>query len=34
VRNLGDYIQTKGKAKPEHFPRWKDYEAKAKEYDL
>jgi len=34
VRNLVDYIQTKGKAKPEHFPTWKEYEAKAKEYGL
>jgi DNA-binding transcriptional ArsR family regulator len=32
VRNLVDYIHTKGKAKPEHFPTWKEYEAKAKEY--
>ena len=34
VRNLVNYIHTKGKAKPEHFPTWKEYEAKAKEYGL
>jgi len=34
VRNLFNYIDTKGKAKPEHFPTWKEYEAKAKEYGL
>lgn len=34
VRNLINYINTKGKAKPKHFPTWKEYEAKAKEYEL
>jgi DNA-binding transcriptional ArsR family regulator len=34
VGNLFNYIDTKGKAKPEHFPTWKEYEAKAKEYGL
>jgi hypothetical protein len=34
VRNLVNYIQTKVKAKPEYFPTWKEYGAKAKEYGL
>jgi len=34
VGNLINYIHAKGKAKPEHFPTWKEYEAKAKEYEL
>jgi biotin operon repressor len=34
VRNFVNYIDTKGKAKPEHFPTWKEYKAKAKEYGL
>lgn len=34
VGNLINYIHAKGKAKPEHFPTWKEYEAKAKEYGL
>jgi len=34
VKNLINYMNTKGKAKPEHFPTWKEFEAKAKEYKL
>jgi len=34
VGNLINYIDTKGKAKPEHFPTWKECEAKVKEYEL
>jgi hypothetical protein len=34
VRNLVNYIYTKGKAKPENFPTWKEYEAQTKEYAL
>ena len=34
VRNLVNYINTKGKGKPELFPTWKEYEVKAKEYGL
>jgi DNA-binding transcriptional ArsR family regulator len=34
VRNLINYMDTEGKAKPEYFPTWKEYETKAKEYEL
>ena len=33
VRHLINYLNTKGKAKPEHFPTWKEYQTKAKEYE-
>jgi len=34
VRDLIDYIRTKGEVRPDHFPTWKEYEAKAQEYGL
>lgn len=34
LRDLINYIHTKGEAKPKHFPTWKEYEVKAKEYGL
>jgi hypothetical protein len=34
VKALMDYLNTEGKAKPEYFPTWAEYIAKAKEYEL
>lgn len=32
VQELVEYIRTRGEVRPHHFPTWKEYEAKAKEY--
>lgn len=34
VKDLIEYIRTKGEVRPNHFPNWGEYEAKASEYGL
>lgn len=34
VQDINKYLETKGIDRPEHFPKWGEFEAKAKEYDI